>query len=240
MSALCKLNNYYELSAYDFERFLQGIESSVNDYATITKNKNLRIPYKRLLYPDDSSKVYTTYYYQVDFTEPSLFVDLSGCFNEQKLVSLYVPGLTIDRVQKDETIVLRRALRTLTDALDVRFTRIAGLAIVFQGDKGYFVFQLLEAPKHAPNVKRIGSEVSLEQAYELLKNGIESEKIMFDVGNKEITVISGAKMEDIKIGEPERGSDGYSGAALGGLAFGMAVLGLAGGGAGGYWFLMKQ
>ncbi|GFR83127.1 hypothetical protein ElyMa_004115700, partial [Elysia marginata] len=185
---------------------------------------------------------YSTYYFQYDLTQPAPIVDLSACFeNQKKFVYLYISGLTMERVEKDETLLLRRAVKTLSKELGIPFTRIAQPQIAFKGDKGYLVFYLLGLPKRSMDViSPYSNQPSLAQALATLKKKTESKSLSFEIGNNNKFVKGLASIEEQVFESPKGADQGYSAGALAGLCAGMAVLGLAAGGGGGYWFFIRR
>lgn len=215
----------------------------LDEESTSGKTNTQRIPYKRIYWPyKDDPKYFSTYYFQVDFSEPALILDLSPCYaNEIKTVALKVDGLIMDVVDKDETTVVRKAVKKLSDVLGVHWTRISRPSISFRGDVGYFVFDLLPVPPQSSDVLA-RKEPSLEEAYKTLNDLTKSRKLAFDVGNREEFIEGLAFIENLKYEPPSRpgGGSGYSAGAMAGLCIAMAVIGLGAGGAGGYWFFIRS
>ncbi|GFO24624.1 EF-hand domain-containing protein d1 [Plakobranchus ocellatus] len=221
--------------------FTANIQETSNDYAVINKNGNYRIPYKRLIWVDDSPNAQVTYFYDVDLTMPHLFHRLHSCFeNNFKYVRLYVPGMVRDMVEKDLTIVKRRVMRTLYQTLKVSWIRISGLEVEFIEKKGYVTFYLLGRQKNSEDVETTNSGPTLDEAYETLKNTIKDGSLRLSIGNDEIYVSTQPILEEQDFSHGHRSAPGYSSGALAGLGIGMLVLGIIGGSAGGYWFFFKR
>ncbi|RUS73302.1 hypothetical protein EGW08_018931 [Elysia chlorotica] len=232
-----------ESTGYMYEwYFTFGIEHTMNDMAKSEQKDPHRIPYKRIFWPDDTDNYFSNYYFQVDFTEPALLLDLSPCYqNQRQFISLFVAGLALERVEKDETLILRRAVTTLTQKLNIPFTRIANPQIAFKGSKGYILFEILGTPKYSSDlVTQHTNQPSLDEVIATLKKLTKDRKLVFDVGNKDITVSAQAKYEEFAFKSPDRGGGGYSAGALAGLSLTMVVIGLAAGGGGGYWFFIRH
>ncbi|KAK3743743.1 hypothetical protein RRG08_043475 [Elysia crispata] len=222
--------------------FTFGIQHTVNDDAKSEQKEPHRVPYKRIFWPDNTNKYYSNYYFQVDFTEPPLLMDLSPCYQKKKqLISLSVSGLTLERVVKDETLVLRRAVTTLSKELKIPFTRISHPQVAFKAGKGYILFDLLGPPKYSSDlITQHTNQPGLDEVVSTLKKLTDDRNLVFEVGNKEVFVKGEAKFEEFAFKPPKRTDRGYSPGAMAGLSVAMVVVGVAAGGGGGYWFIIRQ
>lgn len=224
-----------EKTGYMYEwYFTYGVDHVINDQASSEQKGRHRVPYKRIFWSDMSSNFISTYYFQVDLTTPPLLLDLSPCYqNQKKFVSLYIKDLTMARVEKDETLILRRAVRVLSKELGVPFTRISGAQIAFRGEKAYLLFDLLDKPDYSSDIiTQYDNQPNLAEALKLLKDKAASGELRFEVGT--------AKYEELALKRPKGGDTGYSAGALAGLCIAMTVVGLAAGGGGGYWFFIRH
>ncbi|GFR60923.1 hypothetical protein ElyMa_000091600 [Elysia marginata] len=115
------------------------------------------------------------------------------------------------------------------------------LQVAFKGEKGYILFELLDAPSHSSDlVTEHTNQPTLDEALETLKKKSDAGTLMFEVGNKDIFVRGTAKYEKFAFRKPDGPDSGFSGGALTGLCVAMAVLGLAAGGGGGYAFFIRR
>nr|KAG5703869.1 hypothetical protein BaRGS_031503 [Batillaria attramentaria] len=181
-------------------------------------------------------------FYEYDAEEPDLFkFDIATCYGptQSKNIAFFVPGRYIDIVAGDVKLFKYFVMMSIQAYTSVSPLRISRLDLQEAGDNVLVTFDLLDKAPLSGDIPNPPREVTLNDAYTLLVNGINNGKLQIlmqknDVSDLRILTAKPAPAQfqfhsssraRRSAANPSTSSSGYSGGAMGGMAVGMLVLG---------------